>query len=955
MSTIDPLAAAEFAIREVESRGSGDFSALGPVIPTGMYKGDRAYGAFQVMGKNVPSWTKRYYGQELTPEEFLGNEEAQRATFRGKFAEEAERFGSFQDAASVWFTGQPYSIGKDRRDVNISGQEYIRRFNNGLRKFAEQRGAAADSLTGLLTGNIPGELDPSLGNSPSEGNILRNEGGEAGDSPYMSDFLRQVSRFDDSALLNDFLLPPEAQPAQAPRPQQPAMPSPFVPQTSPAVPSSMTAPQAPMTGPRSGLVDGALPNLPTIQTAPAAPRSVPEGATIKDIVLSADPEALADTVNAVFPSEGGPETLSLLDETVKSALVPTDYGLTDETAPASIAEAIEVSNEQPAEDESETKANRRMMAADMLEVLSVGLGQIAAGQGVNLAPSLNAQAQRYQQIMAEQAAAEQQAAEAAQMEQQARTVASELASMGLDGMARVAMSGPDGLQQAMRTLGQVSGREPATLGTMGSMSAEQRAELLTAVGVPANTAMAAAQFPDLAMDVYAEAVRPDPQAAQRADTQQGVMRQIEALTGIAGPYAYDPGVQAAATSAYANPTEENAKAYRDALAQAGASAAELAASPKDTLSEGTAALLRAAGVPDEAIQAGLADPEAAELLRKNAGQQLGPLFNKDQPLSAAEAAELEALGMSPDDIALGQQDAAVADRLRETAQQVRDDASTKTDAVRTLEALQDNPELAQLDAERRRTLSAAGTPAMRAADNRFDALEERSTLKAQELDIRQPMVRGMMQVLSTITADGYDRSSGGPLNELLGFSRDFFAQTMGEEFADAIQDGDVNFAQRQLKSYIGQYFSNFRAVGSGATSDMESKLFLDALPSLNSSALKQAGIAQMLIRSHRGEQTVLAAQRDYALRNLGDADALGNEAALQDHVQSSIEAANIDLIPMLDETADGYSEALRAGIQSGNIDSQTVIRVIPAEGGEPRYVFAKDYFNELGISLPGGQ
>jgi len=65
------------ALGDVESLGSGGYQALGPVVKKGMYKGQRAHGKYAVMPGNIPSWTKKYYGTQLTPSEFLQNEQAQ--------------------------------------------------------------------------------------------------------------------------------------------------------------------------------------------------------------------------------------------------------------------------------------------------------------------------------------------------------------------------------------------------------------------------------------------------------------------------------------------------------------------------------------------------------------------------------------------------------------------------------------------------------------------------------------------------------------------------------------------------------------------------------------------------------------------------------------------------------------------------------------------------------------
>jgi hypothetical protein len=45
------------AIKDIESSG-GNYGLTGPVTRSG----DRAYGAYQVMGANVPEWTRKHYG-----------------------------------------------------------------------------------------------------------------------------------------------------------------------------------------------------------------------------------------------------------------------------------------------------------------------------------------------------------------------------------------------------------------------------------------------------------------------------------------------------------------------------------------------------------------------------------------------------------------------------------------------------------------------------------------------------------------------------------------------------------------------------------------------------------------------------------------------------------------------------------------------------------------------------
>ena len=124
------------AIRNLESRGSGDYSALGPLTK----KGDRAYGAYQVMGENIPSWTKDVIGQALTPDQFLANRDVQDAVFRAQFGKSLEKYGNPYDAASVWFTGRPRgsASGASADILGTDGNQYDRNFRNELRGLQQQ-------------------------------------------------------------------------------------------------------------------------------------------------------------------------------------------------------------------------------------------------------------------------------------------------------------------------------------------------------------------------------------------------------------------------------------------------------------------------------------------------------------------------------------------------------------------------------------------------------------------------------------------------------------------------------------------------------------------------------------------------------------------------------------------------------------------------------------------------
>lgn len=125
------------AIKDIESSG-GDYSARGPVVQTGMYAGQRAMGAYQVMPGNLPSWSREALGREVSEEEFMSDRDIQDAIFFHQMRKARERYGTWEDAASVWFTGQPVSRSGNRSDGYMAAPEYIQRFSSALNRYMSE-------------------------------------------------------------------------------------------------------------------------------------------------------------------------------------------------------------------------------------------------------------------------------------------------------------------------------------------------------------------------------------------------------------------------------------------------------------------------------------------------------------------------------------------------------------------------------------------------------------------------------------------------------------------------------------------------------------------------------------------------------------------------------------------------------------------------------------------------
>lgn len=135
------------AIKNIES--SGNYGALGPLTRNG----DRAYGAYQVMGSNIGPWSQAALGRTMTSAEFLSDPGAQDAIFRHRFGGYVDRYGS-SGAAQAWFGG-PGSVGKggDGADVlGTTGNAYVAKFEANVGKLGNVAVSAARNVGGFADG-----------------------------------------------------------------------------------------------------------------------------------------------------------------------------------------------------------------------------------------------------------------------------------------------------------------------------------------------------------------------------------------------------------------------------------------------------------------------------------------------------------------------------------------------------------------------------------------------------------------------------------------------------------------------------------------------------------------------------------------------------------------------------------------------------------------------------------
>lgn len=149
----------------------GNYNALGPVTRTG----DRAYGRYGMMGKNIPQWSMAALGQSLTPDQFLANKNAQDAIFNHRFGQYVNKYGP-GGAARAWFAGEGGMNDMGRRDqLGTTVANYQNKFLRGLQGGQGGQGGQSPvqlaSLGGVPTADTPtpmGGAGPAPDSPPAE-------------------------------------------------------------------------------------------------------------------------------------------------------------------------------------------------------------------------------------------------------------------------------------------------------------------------------------------------------------------------------------------------------------------------------------------------------------------------------------------------------------------------------------------------------------------------------------------------------------------------------------------------------------------------------------------------------------------------------------------------------------------------------------------------------------------
>lgn len=111
------LPSAKAAIGEYES--GNNYASLGKEVfsADGTSRG-RALGKYQVMPENLQPWLKQAGLPAMSEQEFLKSPQAQDQVFATVFGGYMKQYGSFNDAASMWFSGKTMAESGGRKDGN---------------------------------------------------------------------------------------------------------------------------------------------------------------------------------------------------------------------------------------------------------------------------------------------------------------------------------------------------------------------------------------------------------------------------------------------------------------------------------------------------------------------------------------------------------------------------------------------------------------------------------------------------------------------------------------------------------------------------------------------------------------------------------------------------------------------------------------------------------------------
>lgn len=168
-SSVVPIERAMAAIG-IGIESGGDYTIKGPEVlrKDGTSRG-RPLGKYQVMPENLQPWLKEAGLPPMTEQEYLNNPKAQDQVFSKIFGGYMTKYGSFNEAASVWFSG---STIKDAQARNATDQ-----LGTNVAKYLQKTNAYLAKTTPLTERlNRAGEIaETEVPHDPLYGDYLRKQ------------------------------------------------------------------------------------------------------------------------------------------------------------------------------------------------------------------------------------------------------------------------------------------------------------------------------------------------------------------------------------------------------------------------------------------------------------------------------------------------------------------------------------------------------------------------------------------------------------------------------------------------------------------------------------------------------------------------------------------------------------------------------------------------------------
>lgn len=154
-----------------------------------LVNGDRAYGRYQIMGNNIPAWSREVLGRSVSIAEFMSSPALQDKIAQGKLRQYYDKYGP-EGAAAAWYGGEGgvKKLGTAKGDVKYHGtsiNEYVASVMSMARGGKSSWGASVSSGTAAGVG---ANVDYDRGSNPDTGIIGGGNNLDFGDTWTQKDF-----------------------------------------------------------------------------------------------------------------------------------------------------------------------------------------------------------------------------------------------------------------------------------------------------------------------------------------------------------------------------------------------------------------------------------------------------------------------------------------------------------------------------------------------------------------------------------------------------------------------------------------------------------------------------------------------------------------------------------------------------------------------------------------------